>query len=135
MAGERNSRRVVKVSDAEPVRPFSPGVISGGHLFVSGQASVDAAGNIVPGSFEEEMRRSMERLTEVLEAAGCGLGDVVQVRTYVEDPADLPRFNELYREYFEAPWPARTTLTSCLGPIRFEIDAVAALPESAAEAR
>lgn len=122
------TRKAILLTEAEPVRPFSPAIVSGRHLFVSGQASVDERGNIVPGSFEEEMRRAMSGLAAILAAAGCGLEDVVQVRAYVEDPADLPCFNALYREYFSPPWPARTTLTGCLGSIRFEIDAVAELP-------
>ncbi len=122
------TRKAILLTDAEPVRAFSPAIVSGDHLFVSGQASVDELGNIVPGDFEEEMRRSMSGLGAVLAAAGCGFEDVVQIRAYVEDPDDLARFNELYREYFSPPWPARTTLTGCLGPIRFEVDAVAAIP-------
>lgn len=105
--------------------PFSPALRSGELVFVSGQASVDGRGAIVSGTFEEEMRRSMENLLRVLRAAGCGTADVVQVRAYVQDVADLPRYNELYREYFPEPLPARTTLTNCLGPLKFEIDAIA----------
>jgi 2-iminobutanoate/2-iminopropanoate deaminase len=105
--------------------PFSPAIRSGDFVFVSGQASVDERGAIVSGTFAEEMRRSMENLRTILAAAGCGLDDVVQVRSYVHDLADLAEYNELYREYFGEPLPARTTLTNCLGPIKFEIDAIA----------
>lgn len=106
--------------------PFSPAIRSGDFVFVSGQASTDAEGQIVAGSFEEEMRRSLDNLREVLAAAGCGLEDVVQIRAYVDASADVPEFNSLYREYFEAPLPARTTLVDCLGGVvKFEVDAVA----------
>lgn len=105
--------------------PYSPAIRSGDLLFVSGQASVDRDGAIANGTFEEELRRSMENLRRVLEAGGCGFGDVVQVRAYVRDPADVPRYNELYREYFAPPLPARTTLTGCLDPVAFEIEAIA----------
>lgn len=108
--------------------PFSPALRSGDLVFVSGQASVDLEGRIVAGAFEDEMRRSMANLEMVLEAAGCGLGDVVQARAYVHDPADLEAFNAIYREYFAPPLPARTTITNCLGPIKFEIDAIARAP-------
>jgi 2-iminobutanoate/2-iminopropanoate deaminase len=107
--------------------PFSPAIRSGDLVFVSGQASVDESGGIVNGTFAEEMRRSMRNLERVLAAAGCGLEDVVQVRAYVHDPSDLGEYNELYREFFSPPLPARTTLTSCLGPVKFEVDAVARL--------
>ena len=106
--------------------PFSPVVRAGDFVFVSGQASVDGTGQIVSDSFEGEFRRSMENLRGVLAAAGCTLADVIQTRNYVRDAADLPLFNQLYRDYFSAPYPARTTITNCLPPsLRYEIEAVA----------
>ena len=109
--------------------PFSAAVEANGFVFVSGQASVDSAGNIVPGSFEEQMRRALQNVTDILRSAGLGLENVVRVTSYVQDPSDLLRFNELYREYFTAPYPARTTITSCLSAvIKFEIDVIAVRP-------
>src|SRR6195952_502502 len=84
--------------------PFSPAVRVGDLIFVSGQASVDAKGTIVADTFEGEFRRSVENLRKVLEAAGSVLRHVVQTRNYVRDPVNVPRYNELYREYFSAPF-------------------------------
>lgn len=106
--------------------PFSPCVVVGDLIFVSGQASVDAKGAIVNDSFEGEFRRSLENLRKVLEAAGSDLEHVVQTRNYVDSVSDLPLFNQLYREIFKAPYPARTTITNCLsGMLKYEIEAVA----------
>ena len=106
--------------------PFSPAVVVGELIFVSGQASVDESGAIVSDTFEGEFRRSLANLRKVLEGAGSDLAHVVQTRNYVRDAEDVPRYNELYREYFAAPYPARTTITNCLPPaLRFEIEAVA----------
>ena len=109
--------------------PFSAAVEANGFVFLSGQASVDAQGNIVPGSFEEQMRRALQNVTDILRSAGLGLENVVRVTSYVQDPSDVLRFNQLYREYFMAPYPARTTITSCLpAAIKFEIDVIAVRP-------
>jgi 2-iminobutanoate/2-iminopropanoate deaminase len=106
--------------------PFSPATRVGDLIFVSGQASVDAAGKIVSDTFEGEMRRSIENLRKVLEDADSDLAHVVQTRNYVRDPEDVAEFNRIYREYFLEPYPARTTITNCLGPsLRYEIDCVA----------
>src|SRR5690349_8877531 len=106
--------------------PFSPVVVAGDFVFVSGQASVDEKGQIVSDTFEGEFRRSVENLRKVLAAAGCTLADVVQTRNYVRDASDLSTYNELYREYFTEPYPTRTTITNCLPPsLRYEIEAVA----------
>lgn len=110
----------------KPRLPYSPAVRVGELLFVSGQASTDHTGNIVPGTFEEEMRRTFDNLSAVLSAAGSSLEKVVQTRNYVRDAAELDTFNRIYREYFKAPYPARTTITSCLDEtLRYEVDCVA----------
>lgn len=106
--------------------PFSPCVVAGDLIFVSGQASVDLEGKIVSDSFEGEFRRSVENVRRVLEAAGSDLAHVVQTRNFVRDAEDLPLYNQLYREYFPEPRPARTTITNCLPPsLRYEIEVVA----------
>jgi 2-iminobutanoate/2-iminopropanoate deaminase len=111
--------------------PFSPAVRVGSLIFVSGQASVDATGQIVVDSFEGEMRRSMENLAKILATAGSDMAHVIQTRNYVRDVERLPEFNALYREFFSAPYPARTTLTSCLSPaLQYEIEAVAVVRKS-----
>ena len=110
--------------------PFSPAVVVGDLIFVSGQASVDATGKIVSDTFEGEFRRAVENLARVLQAAGSDLTRVVQTRNYVRDPADLPLYNQLYREYFQEPFPARTTITHCLPEtLKFEIECVAVLKQ------
>ncbi|MSU52154.1 MAG: reactive intermediate/imine deaminase [Opitutia bacterium] len=106
--------------------PFSPAVRVGDLILVSGQASVDATGQIVPDTFEGEFRRSIENMRQVLESAGSDLRHVVQTRNYVREPANVARYNELYREYFSAPFPARTTITNCLPPtLQYEVECVA----------
>ncbi|NCG25100.1 MAG: RidA family protein [Actinobacteria bacterium] len=109
--------------------PFTPAVEANGFIFVSGQASVDATGAIISGTFEEEMRRSFANVESVLASAGVTLRDVVRVTSYVRDSVDGPRYNEVYREFFTAPLPARTTISNCLSPaLKFEVDVIAVRP-------
>lgn len=106
--------------------PFSPSACFGDLIFISGQASVDAAGKIVSDTFEGEFRRSIENVRKVLAAAGSDLAHVIQTRNYVRDAEDVPLYNQLYREYFTEPLPTRTTITNCLPPtLRYEIEVVA----------
>ena len=106
--------------------PFSPAIKAGGFVFVSGQASVDEkTGQIISDTFENEFRRSMENVKRILAAAGMDLKHVVQVRSYLKDAKDFPEYNTLYRQYFTEPFPARTTISNCLGKVLFEIDVVA----------
>jgi 2-iminobutanoate/2-iminopropanoate deaminase len=109
--------------------PFSPAVRVGDLLFVSGQASVDVTGAIIDDDFEGEMRRSIANLKKILEDSGSDLAHVVQTRNYVRYPEDLPLYNQLYREFFREPFPARTTITNCLsGTLKYEIECVAVVP-------
>jgi 2-iminobutanoate/2-iminopropanoate deaminase len=106
--------------------PFSPAVQAGGFVFVTGQASVDHAGEIIRDTFEGEFRRSIQNLRAVLAGAGLELENVVQVRSYVDNPDDVDLYNQLYTEYFSEPYPARTTIVGCLGgAIKYEVDVVA----------
>lgn len=106
--------------------PFSPALQVGQWVFVSGQASVDETGNIVNDTFAGECRRSFENVKKVLAGANLTLADVVQVRNYVGKQEYLAEFNEIYREYFQAPYPARTTIMGCLGDLlKFEVEVIA----------
>ena len=106
--------------------PFSPAVQYGDLIFISGQASVDKTGAIVSGTFEEEFRRSLENLGQILRDAGSDFAHVIQTRNYLREESDLPEYQTLYKEYFKSPYPARTTIINCLPPsLRYEIEAIA----------
>ena len=111
--------------------PFSPAVKVGNLLFISGQASVDVTGKIVPDTFEGEVRRSIENMKKILEDVGSDLAHVVQTRNYVRDPENLPIYQEIYKEYFKPPYPARTTITHCLGKnLQYEIECIAVVKDA-----
>lgn len=107
--------------------PFSPAIIAGDLMFVSGQASVDPErGVIISGTFEEEMRRSIENLLSILEAEGLSLDNVINVKSYVAEQSDLAEYNKIYAEYFAAPLPTRSTIMGVLGTmLKFELDCIA----------
>ena len=106
--------------------PFSPAIQVGDFLFLSGQASVDMDGNIISGTFEEECRRTFQNIKRILNAAGADFKDVIQVRNYVGKGEYLSEFNRIYKDYFNEPYPARTTIVDCLGDrLKFEAEVVA----------
>jgi len=107
--------------------PFSPAIIAGDFMYVSGQASVDAVtGKIIAASFEAEMRRSIANLRAILEAGGLSLDHVINVRSYVASQDDLALYNQIYPEYFAQPAPTRSTIVGVLGTmLKFELDCVA----------
>ena len=116
--------------------PFSPGIIAGDFMYVSGQASVDAqTGAIITDSFEGEVRRSIANLRSILEAAGLSLDHVINVKSYVANEADLAEYNAIYRDYFAAPAPTRSTIVGVLGTkLKFKLDCVAFVPKTRQQA-
>lgn len=111
--------------------PISNAVRVGNQILISGQIGIDDEGKIVPGGMAGETRACLENIREILASYGAGMENVVQVRVYVTDFAGYGQFNDVYREFFSAPFPARATIGTSglvLGA-QIEIEAVAMLPE------
>jgi 2-iminobutanoate/2-iminopropanoate deaminase len=112
-----------------PKAPYSPVVISDGHVFTAGQVGFDANGDVVEGGIEEQTRQAIENVGLCLEAAGCTLRDVVKVTAFLADLEDFAAYNRVYTSFFAEPYPARTTVgVSLPGSLLVEIEAVASIP-------
>jgi 2-iminobutanoate/2-iminopropanoate deaminase len=113
-----------------PKAPYSPVVVSGDHVFTAGQVGFDLEGNVVPGGIEEQTRQTLENIGTCLRAAGCDFGDVVKVTAFISDLGNFDGYNAVYREYFDEPYPARTTVEAGLpAGILLEVEAVARKPQ------
>lgn len=115
-----------------PAGPYTPAIIAGGFVYVSGQSPMKpGTREVVPGGIREQTRQVLENIRAILAAAGCTMADVVKVQAHLADIADFAAYNEVYAEYFPQPYPARTTVQSVLpGPFSVEIDVVALLPQA-----
>ena len=123
-------RRVITAEQgAKPAGPYSHGIAARGtFLYVSGQGPVNPATGVAPADFREAAAQTLRNVQTIVEAAGGTLADVVKVNAYLRDMQDFAAFNEIYRTFFSASYPARTTVQSDLN-IPLEIDVVAVLPE------
>ena len=111
---------------SRPDFPYSPGIVSGDLVYTAGQVANDENGNIVSDAIEAQTRRALDNLRAVLKAAGCDLSDVIKVNAYLTDLSSFAVYNDVYREYFSEPYPARTTVGAALAPgYLVEIEAVA----------
>ncbi len=111
---------------AKPRPPYSPVVISGEMVYTAGQVAFDETGTLVEGGIEEQTRRALENVRTCLDAAGCTLDDVVKVTAFLADLGGLAGYNDVYREFFGEPYPARTSVQAGLPPgVLVEIEAVA----------
>lgn len=108
--------------------PLSPAIVAGDFVFVSGQVAVDPETNrFTGGDTAAQTRQVIKNLRGVLERAGSSLDRVVKVSVFLTNIDDFAAFNEVYRSYFAAEPPARTTVQAgrLLGSYTVEIDAIA----------
>jgi len=109
LAPSSAGKRIIMPPGATPGGNYSPGIMIGDTLYLSGQAGEDAAGKI-PAGFDAEMKQSLANIDAVLKAAGMSAADVVSAQVYLTDVANFPRMNAAYTSYFKDPRPTRTTV-------------------------
>lgn len=120
------------VTDRAPaaIGIYSQGVLAEGTLYVSGQIPLDpATGALVEGDVSVRIRRCLENVQAVVEAAGGTLADVVKLNVYLTDLGVFAQVNAVMSELFGAPYPARAAVQVAALPrgVDVEIDAVAVL--------
>ncbi|MEO6170850.1 MAG: RidA family protein [Lysobacter sp.] len=112
------------------IGPYSQAVRMGQTVFLSGQIPLDpATGEIVAGDVSAQARRSFDNLKAVCEAAGGSLAQVARLGLYLTDLGDFAAVNAVMAEYFQAPYPARSTIEVSGLPkgAAFEVDAILVL--------
>ena len=114
-----------------PVGPYSPGIVVGNLVFVSGQAGREpGTGHLAP-DVESQTEQVLKNIATILDAAGSGLQHVIRCGVFLVDMREFPKMNAVYARAFGAHRPARTTVEVSGLPgdgLRVEIDAVALLP-------
>ena len=123
--------RTIIHSDQAPkaIGPYSQAVRVGGTLYTSGQTPIDpATGKLVDGDISAQARRVFENLKAVLAAADASFENVVRVGIYLTDLGNFAAVNEVMKQYFREPYPARSTIGVASLPLgaQVEIDMVAA---------
>nr|WP_317199284.1 RidA family protein [uncultured Psychrobacter sp.] len=102
-------KQAVKTSLYASKAPLEWAVTSNGTLYTA-QIPIDDKGEVVSGGIEAQTRQTLDNLKHTLESAGVGMDAVLQVLIYVTDRDYLKTVNQVYAEYFEAPYPNRAAL-------------------------
>lgn len=109
---------------------YSQAIRAGDMVFLSGQIPLDPnSGLLVEGDVTEQTRQVFTNLRAVCEAAGGSLADIVRIGVYLADLKDFPALNTVMESFFEAPFPARSTIEVSALPrgARVEVDAIMVL--------
>ena len=142
--GHRPPQSAVLAGKARPRGTFPHFHRAGDFIFVSGTsarraddsiagATRDASGRTVL-DIRTQTRAVLENVRDILAAAGAGLGDVVEVSSFLRDMADFAAYNAVYSEFFGFDGPARTTVAVAALPhpeLLIEVKAVAYRPARA----
>lgn len=110
------------------IGPYSQGIIAGNTVYVSGQLAIDpATGNFAEGGIQAEARQSLTNISNILAEGGLSMSDVVKVTVLLADINDFAAVNEVYKEFFTEPYPARSAFAVAALPkgANIEIEAIA----------
>ncbi|WP_010200956.1 RidA family protein [Psychrobacter sp. PAMC 21119] len=104
-----STKQAIKTSLYASKAPLEWAITSNGTLYTA-QIPIDENGDVVAGGIEAQTRQTLDNLKHTLECANVGMDSVLQVLIYVTDRAYLKTVNQVYAEYFEAPYPNRAAL-------------------------
>lgn len=110
------------------IGPYSQAIEANGTVYVSGQLPIDpATGNFVEGGIKAEARQSLTNIKNILATVGLDMKNVVKVTVLLVDMSSFADVNEVYAEFFEAPYPARSAFAVKALPKggNIEIEAIA----------
>lgn len=120
---------IISTKDApKAIGPYSQGIKANGFVFVSGQVAIDpATQQVITGDIAAQTDRVLRNLSEILEAAGSGLGKAVRCGVFLKSMNDFAAMNEVYGKYFSSAPPARSTVEVSRLPkdVLVEIDVIA----------
>jgi reactive intermediate/imine deaminase len=102
-------RAIVPANGPKPIGPYSPGIMAGEFLYVSGQGPRANQG-AQPAAFEEQVKQSLENIKSIVEGAGLTMEHVVYMQVYLADSSNYQTAAKIMAEYFPKNPPARATL-------------------------
>ena len=110
------------------IGPYSQGIAAGNMAFVSGQLPIDPATGAFAGEdIVSQTRQSLLNIKAILEENGMTMADVVKTTVLLADIGEFGAMNQVYGEFFTAPYPARAAFQVAALPknAKVEIEAVA----------
>ena len=103
------AKEIIYTADAPGSPYFSQAVKVGSTIYLSGIIGSDPKTNQLAGlTIQEQMRQSLTNCQNILQAAGAGLDDVIEVQILLTRPTDFAGLNEEYIKFFPSNPPARS---------------------------
>lgn len=95
-----------------PIGPYSQAIAIGNLVFCSGQIPLDpVTGEVVgAGDVVAQTKQVMKNISAVLKEAGASFSQIVKTTIFLKNMGDFPKVNPIYGEFFQPPFPARSTV-------------------------
>lgn len=122
-----NKQPIISSDAPRSVGPFSQAILSGDFVFVSGNVGIDPVTGTLGDGIEGQTRQTLKNIGVLLAEAGCDFSDVVKSTCFITDAANFAAFNDVYRDFFPIPFPARSTIVCdlVLDGLLVEIEVIA----------
>ncbi|MFW6007281.1 MAG: RidA family protein [Bacillota bacterium] len=111
------------------IGPYSQGIKTGNIVLTSGQIPFDNKGKLVSNDIKKQTEKVLENIRNILTEEGLDMDSVVKCTVYLEDMNDFNDINEVYRTFFNSPYPARSCVEVSALPkdVKIEIEAMAVI--------
>jgi len=121
-------KEIISTENApQAIGPYSQAVKAGNLMFISGQIPLDPkTGDLVSESIDEQAKQVLNNIKSICEAAGQSIDDIVKISIFLTDLENFAIVNEVMKEYFTEPYPARATVEVSGLPlgVKVEIEAI-----------
>lgn len=113
-----------------PAGPYSHTAVAGGLLYTAGFGPQDPDTGQIADDVAQQTRQVLHNVGTVLAEHGLDFSAVVKATVHLQNlKRDFAAFNDAYGEFFDPPYPVRTTVGSDLMNILVEIDVVASVSD------
>ena len=120
----------VIVSEKSPaaIGPYSQAIEVNGMVFTSGVIPVDPATGVIPEGVEAQATQAFTNLTNLVEASGVAMSQVVKTTVFIKEMNDFGKINEIYAKFFKEPYPSRSCVEVARLPkdVLLEVEAIVA---------
>ena len=109
------------------IGPYSQAIQWGDVVFISGQvAFIPGSGELNNNTFEDEVNQVIDNLDAICKEAGGGLDNILNLSIFLTDLSNFDAVNNLMKERFSEPFPARSTIEVSRLPkdVNIEMDAI-----------
>ncbi len=111
----------------QPIGPYSQSVGFENLIFTSGQVGLGLDGKLVSDDVKGQTKKALENIKNILEDNGSSLDNVIKTMVFLRDMKDFTPMNEVYKEFFQSSFPARSTVSVLGLPLdaKVEIEVIA----------